>query len=269
MRNRNKILSINDATSQRIHQEEKIEVTFREYFYSLFQSSCPSPDIINNVTQCITKTISDKGRDFLDKSVTQEEISQAVFSIGVFKAPGPDGFQAGFFQRYWSTVGPDIIEFMENFFVGKKDLSNINYTFIVLIPKKPNPTDTGHYHPISLCNVLYKVISKVMTNCLHTVIGKLISDNQSAFIRGRLLTDNTLLAYEVFHHMKTHKRKTQLMTTKIDMSKAYDRVEWIFLFAVMRKMGFSPKWIEWVNSYLSSTSFQVLLNGSPGKSFKP
>lgn len=87
--------------------------------------------------------------------------------------------------------------------------------------------------------MVHKIISKTPTNQLKEVIGDLILENQSAFLRGRLINDNILLAHELFHHMETHKTKSSFMALQLDMSKAFNRVEWSYIIAIMRKMGFN------------------------------
>jgi hypothetical protein len=126
-----------------------------------------------------------------------------------------------------------------------------NITTIVLIPKVNNPESVTHFCPICLCNVLYKLISKVLANRLKVLLPHIISQTQSAFIPGRLITDNVLLAYEITHMM--HKIKggsDSLVAVKLDMSKAYDRMEWSFMEMIMEKMGFVEAWIKLVMNYV-------------------
>jgi hypothetical protein len=101
--------------------------------------------------------------------------------------------------------------------------------------------------PISLCNVLYKIVSKVLANRLKSCLDKLVSQEQSAFVEGRSILDNALIAIEVIHAMK---RKTKghrgELALKIDISKAYDKVDWGFLCGMLVRMGFAEQWIQWM-----------------------
>ena len=118
-------------------------------------------------------------------------------------------------------------------------LKSINHTFITLIPKVNNPERVSNFQPISLCNMIYKIVSKVIANRLKPMLHSIISDTQSAFIANRLITDNILIAFESLHHMKNNCiGKKGFVALKLDMSKAYDRVEWIFLEKILLKMGF-------------------------------
>jgi hypothetical protein len=180
------------------------------------------------------------------------------------KAPGPDGFSASFFQKHWATVGPGVREAVLHFLHTGIFDSSLNATYIALIPKVSPASKVTDFRPISLCNVLYKLIAKVLANRLKKVLPSVISRHQSAFIPGRLISDNVLVAYEALHTMKTRlKGKKGFMAIKLDMSKAYDRVEWEFLEAIMRKLGFAERWIQLLMACVRSVSYSILLNGSP------
>jgi hypothetical protein len=137
-----------------------------------------------------------------------------------------------------------------------------NDTWVALIPKVKNPQYMKDLRSISLCNVVYKLVSKVLANRLKTILDGIISPNQSAFVPGRLITDNVLLAYEVNHFMQSKRRGTVgYASVKLDMSKAYDRVEWVFLEKMMRKMGFHDKWIQLLMKCYSTVKYKFKING--------
>jgi hypothetical protein len=140
----------------------------------------------------------------------------------------------------------------------------INATFIALIPKVASTAYVTEYKPISLCNVLYKLIAKMLANRLKQLLPFIISINQSAFVPGVLIMDNVLVAYEALHSMDTRmKGKKGFMVIKLDMGKAYDRVEWSYLEAMMRRMGFVEQWIRLIMTCVCSVSYSVLINGAP------
>lgn len=127
--------------------------------------------------------------------------------------------------------------------------SSLNSTFISLIPKKPNADSVKNFRPISLYNMIYKLVSKVITNRLKPLMTDIISSNHNAFIPSRLITDNIMVTYELLHTLKRRKKgRVGHMAVKLDMSKAYDRVEWHYLQEAMRALGLNEKWIELIMS---------------------
>ena len=159
----------------------------------------------------------------LSRDFTTDEIMEAVFQMGPTKAPWPDGINALFYQKFWHIVGNDVMNVVLDFLNNGVMLPDLNHTNIVLIPKVKNPENMSEYKPISLCNVVYKIISKALANRLKQVRPDIISPTQSAFVPGRLITDNVIVAYEALHSMHIRKKgKTSSLALKLDVSKAYD-----------------------------------------------
>ena len=142
------------------------------------------------------------------------------------KALGPDGMPPLFFQHFWPTCGDVVSITVLDFLNQGISWPNFNETHIVLISKVKEPKRVIDYRPISLCNVTYKIVSKVIANRLKKILPSIISETQSAFMHERLITNNVLVAFETMHHI-SNKKTGNLgeLVLKLDMSKAYDRVE--------------------------------------------
>nr|XP_023923653.1 uncharacterized protein LOC112035046 [Quercus suber] len=221
-------------------------------------------DRIEECLQAVPCKVTEEMRQSLSREVSADEIWEALFQMGPTKAPGHDGMNALFYQKFWHIVGDNVVSAVLDFLQSGNMVSEINHTNIVLIPKVKSPEKMSDFRPISLCNVIYKIISKVLANRLKQVLPQIISLTQSAFVPGRLITDNVLVAYETLHTMHGRKKgKKGSLALKLDVSKAYDRVEWDFLRAIMLKLGFPEIWINWVMTCITSPSFSVLINGKP------
>ncbi|GAU38028.1 hypothetical protein TSUD_395880 [Trifolium subterraneum] len=238
-------------------QEELCEVA-KNYFDNLFKPRDGDHDPILNL---IHPRVTDDNNFFLTVPITKVEIQHALFQMHPDKSPGPDGFNPAFYQRFWEHCSDDIFSAASTWLERGYFPISLNETNICLIPKCDNPTSMKDLRPISLCNVLYKMISKVLANRLKCCLDKCVSQEQSAFVEGRSILDNALIATEVIHALK---RKTQgrrgELALKIDISKAYDKVNWGFLRGVITKMGFTDVWIQWVMMCVSSVNYSVLMN---------
>ena len=168
-----------------------------------------------------------------------------------------------FYQNYWDLLGEEVTSSVLYFLNSASLPANLNHTFITLIPKVKNPEFIFEFRPISLCNVLYKIFSKVLANRLKKILPNIITENQSAFTKSRLISDNILVAFESLHSMQRHTGKDNYMAIKLDMSKSYDRVEWVYLEAVMRRMGFDERWVRLMMTCITTISYSILINGEP------
>lgn len=138
----------------------------------------------------------------------------------------------------------------------------LNHTFITLIPKRDNPNFVDHFRPISLCNVLYKFITKILSNCLNPLLDRIVSPFQSAFIPGRTMIDIVICSHEIMHDINQNRDKPCLIAIKIDIVKAYEKVEWGVLETILTLHGFPIKFIYLILQCISTASFSILVNGS-------
>ncbi|KAJ0471319.1 putative RNA-directed DNA polymerase [Helianthus annuus] len=211
-------------------------------------------------------TISDNEASMLEQPFSVEEIKAAVWDCDGDRAPGPDGFNFKFIKRCWSSLREDLVKLFNKFYETGTLNSCCTSSFIALIPKVKDPVSPANFRPISLIGVINKVISKVLVNRLKGVVGKLISEQQSAFLAGRNIMDGPLVLNEVLSWLKKSKRSG--MYFKVDISKAYDSVNWSFLDSIMFQMKFPNRWRKWIMATLVSARASVLVNGSPTREFE-
>ena len=162
----------------------------------------------------------------LVKPFVKQDVDMALKQMASLKVPGPDGMPPIFYQHYWDFIGDDVSCVVLSCLNLDSIPASVNHTHITLIPKLKNLERVSDFRPISLCNILYKLISKVLANRLKNLLPHVVSESQSAFQSDKAISDNILVAFETLHHMKIKKRgKEGFMAMKLDMSKAYDKVE--------------------------------------------
>ncbi|CAL9013278.1 unnamed protein product [Prunus brigantina] len=267
-RRRNRVNRIKTMAGVWGESDGQVRKAFEDYFTDLFSTG--GRRNLGDVLDFISPVITYQMNDNLCSPVSDEEIKEAAFQLGASKAPGPDGFSGIFYQNYSEIFGEDLCKMVKDFFQGNSSVHCLNMTELALIPKVPNPETVTQFRPIALCNFTYKIISKILANRLKPILAQIITPQQSAFIPGRQIQDNILLAHEAFHAIKLRKKtKVYEMGLKLDMNKAYDRIEWDFVNEVLLKMGFDHSWVRLVKECITSVRFSVLLNGQPGNPFKP
>jgi hypothetical protein len=236
----------------------------KEYLSKLFLSYYSNPTGISNCLQFVNDRVTPTMNQRLLQPFMEEEVRVALFQMHSLKSPSRDGYSAGFYQKSWAVVGKEVTRAALSVLNGGSIEAGLNATNIGLIPKVTNPTSVTEFRPISLFNVLYKIISKAIANRLKHVLPHIISQEQSAFLPRRLITDNILVAFETLHTMDTRlKGREGFMAMKLDMSKAYDRLEWDFLEEMMRKLGFDNRWVNLLMSCVRTVSYAILVNGQP------
>jgi hypothetical protein len=208
--------------------------------------------------------------EFLDANYTALDVTKTIKDLKSNSAPGPDGLNALFYHKYWDIIGQDIIEYSLNILNNNGSPKDINHTYISLIPKLSSPNFPSDFRPISLCNVILKIVTKTIANRIKNVLPSIINDQQSAFLPGRLITDNALIVFEAFHYIKRPRKKDNgFVGIKLDIAKAYDNLEWNFIENIMRAMGFPPNTINVIMNCIRIVSFSILINGQPTESFSP
>jgi len=267
-RQRNRISILKDANQNWQREPERLKEMTMDYFTGLYHSvghrafhpfllQCP---------QIVTPQIN----THLMSPVTEKEVYDAIFQLGAAKAPGPDSLPGMFYRHHWNTIKHTIIKTVQDFFESGHMPLNLNRTVLTLVPKVHRPESIDQYRPISLCNFAYKIISKVMANRLKCWLPTLITPEQAAFVSGRQIQDNIMVVQEVIHQFKIRSKSNKFnLILKTDMQKAYDRVEWDFIAACLKQLGFTDRWVMLVMACITTVSFTIRFSGELLPSFKP
>ncbi|XP_026450741.1 uncharacterized protein LOC113350847 [Papaver somniferum] len=226
----NAISWIKNSSNIILTDRDSIGNSFIDYFKGLY-SSHPQ-QFQDEILADLPVKFLEEDNISLNMPLTPEEIKNAIFQMGGKKAPGPDGFTGQFYQKHWNIVGDVVVDMTQTCFRTSNIAKVFNHTIVALIPKVP--------------------------------LAEL-----SAFISKRSISDNIFLANEVIHAVNHNDKVEGITAIKLDMSKAYDKLEWGFLEKVLTKMGLSNHWIKLINQCVSTVSYSVLLNGNPPGFFQP
>ena len=217
-----------------------------------------------DVLSCIPIVIDDDMNGMLSQEFSEQEVVAALKKMAPLKTPGPDRMPPLFYQHFWGTIIHDVTSSILSWLNSGILPTPLNYTSIALIPKIHNPEYAHQFRPISFCNELSKIYSKVLANCLKKLIPYIVTKHQSAFKKDRLISYNILVDFETLHSLQNYMSRTHgFMAIKLDMSKAYYCVDWNFLEQLMRKLGFNERWINLIIRCVKTVSYSVLVNGEP------
>ncbi|XP_017228236.1 uncharacterized protein LOC108203686 [Daucus carota subsp. sativus] len=261
--NNRKILAL-QSNGHMVHSHREISTEAVNYFTNLLGCDRPVLPILNDL--CFNRLSEDQcstlSRDFLNA-----DIKSTFMHLAKLKSPGPDGWTAEFFIAAWEVIGDDIIKAV-NYFFHELHLPNIvNSAALALIPKIPNASSMNLFRPISCCNVLYKAITKMLTHRMKNIMSDLISPNQVAFVKGRKIGDHVLLAQALCkdYHLNFGPPR---IAFKLDLTKAFDTINWQFLFDALELYGFPSKFINWIKACITGSMLSIKVNGSLEGYFK-
>uniref|UniRef100_A0A803NUS5 Reverse transcriptase domain-containing protein n=1 Tax=Cannabis sativa TaxID=3483 RepID=A0A803NUS5_CANSA len=237
LRRNNNIVCLKDEMGTPKYWDTGLGELMLDYFSKIFTAE---PGNCSEVLSCVSPRVTDDENAILIRPIEDQEVKDALFQMHPDKSPGPDGMNPKFFQKYWHIVGPDVIACVKDFFTNEGMPEGLNDTNIVLIPKKKKPDQMSELRPISLCNVVAKVITKVLANRLKGLLSRIISLNQSAFIPGRLITDNIMVSFEVLHYLKRKQIGKE---------------------AMLSRLGFCDKWVRLIYGSLCSVQYHIVSSG--------
>ncbi|KAF7844578.1 ribonuclease H [Senna tora] len=267
----NQITAIKDENEQWIDDYKTMEQMGIKYFNDIFtqDNTFQITDILKKLEKYDIPSLQQTHLDILNKPFTIDECHEALNQMKLDSAPGPDGFTVRFYRTFWDTVKSDVQAMLSSFLNNGNFTDHLNRTFITLIPKTNAPQTFKDFRPISLANVSL-LITKILCNRLKFFLPEIIAPNQSAFLKGRLITENIILATELMQKIRSNKKgKKGWCALKVDIRKAYHKLSWNFIEAVLRRMNFPQGWIGYIMQCITSVKYQLLFNGGITDMFEP
>lgn len=223
-RRRNRVEMLTDSGGNWMEQGDQIKNHVVDFYKQLFTEE-NNDRLMTHATNLSFPRLDGVTIESLNTNATNEEIRSAIFSMGGLKAPIKDGFHACFYHVNWNCVGEDLYDYVKECMKNKEKIREINNTLVVLILKINQPVYVSQFRPISLCNVTYKTITKVIVNKLKGCLMNIISPFQASFSSGRCIQDNIIIVQEMIHSMRKIRSKKGFMAIKVDLEKAYDHLK--------------------------------------------
>ena len=258
-RQRSTIRSLKDNMGNIISDPSDLEALIRMFYIDL----C-STEKTENLRASLQE---DPNQINLVTPPSDHEIKNAMFSMKPLKAPGPNGFHPIFFQREWHIVGEEICTNIIEWFRKGSIPDELGQALICLIPKQDNPENVKQLRPISLCNTVYKLVTKILVTRMKPYMPKWVSENQNGFIQGRGIDINLTVASEVLHSMYKKKGKLGWFALKVDLEKAYDRIEWDFVRTCLANHNLNSQSINFIMNCINKAKSTVLVNGKKTEPF--
>lgn len=262
------ISQIKDNSNNLLTSPTEINATFELFYSTLYKSHSPTNS--NNMKQFFDKlqtpTIAPDIAKKLDAPLNLTEITKAIKEMQNNKSPGPDGYPAEFFFKFCDKLAPLLLDtFNESFHLGKLPPTLTQASISLLLKKDKDPTQCGSYRPISLLNVDGKVLAKVLSSRIETVIPDIISETQTGFIKGRYSFFNIRTLMNIIYSDQSS--KVPEIVISLDAEKAFDRVEWEYLFSTLKIFGFPESFIAWIRLLYTDPQSCVCTNNTRSKYF--
>ncbi|CAL1365946.1 unnamed protein product [Linum trigynum] len=256
---RNKILALRNANGDWIDDQESLLNMVLNFYTTLYTEDGDQYEDL--MPKNVFPRLQQEDSMALHRPYHISDIHKAIHDMKPYSAPGPDGYQAIFYQKFWPIVGKNLADMASSYFeIGEIPTETLDST-IVLIPKMEQPESPAQFRPICLNNVALKAITKAITNRLKPLMPKIVAPTQSGFIQGRQANDNILLLQETLHTLRRRKGKKGGLVIKIDLEKAYDRLRWDFIRDTLKEVGLASSLISRIMTCVERNKMRISWNG--------
>ncbi|WP_419584354.1 reverse transcriptase domain-containing protein, partial [Thiolapillus sp.] len=216
-------------------------------------------DLIQEHEENIPK-LTEKQRNDLEGLISKEEVLSTLKRMKNGTSPGSDGFTVEFYKFFWNDLGSFLVRAINESFKKESLSSPQKEGIITLLPKGDKPRQfLKNWRPITLLNVSYKIASGCIANRIKRILPDIIHSDQTGFVSGRCISENTRLLYDVIHY--TEKRNVSGLLLLIDFEKAFDSVSWSFIKKTLNFFKFGPDIKKWIDIFYKNTKSCVIVNG--------
>eukprot|EP00253_Pinus_taeda_P017824 PITA_17824 len=199
-------LNVEDTQGKQLNTHKEIEFSLVQHFQGIAEEPLiDRSQFINDFTKHIPKLVTREENYNLNKPVNEKEVSEVIKEMQNGKAPGLDGFNVDLFKPCCNIAKKDILEVVKDSRKNKIVLKALKTSFISLIPKQENAMTPDRFRPIALCNVVYKIVSKIIANSVKPLLPTLVSKEQTGYVEGRQILNNITQAHELVHSLKSNK----------------------------------------------------------------
>lgn len=249
-----------------VFDDFSIKDSVTKHFYGVY-SKTKEPGLLHQleVLNNFPRYFNCEEANRIERPVTRDEVFRTLKLCCVDKSLGPDGWTLEFYLFFFDMLGDELTEAIEESRSKSQIPHQLNHTYITLIPKVDKPGSFDDYKPISLCNLFYKLISKIIAERIKSVLGASVSGEQFAFLPNRHISDAVGVAQECLHSIKS--KRLCAFVLKLDLQKYYGSVDWDLLRLILLQIGLPVEVVNWIYAYCSTHSFAVLINGTPSDYF--
>ena len=261
MQERKEIIDIVGQNGEVVRDQKDIINEIEKYYTNLYQSDSSDINSTQEILQAVENNVTEEERGILGMYVTTEEVRGTINMLNSNKSPGIDGFTSEFYKAYIDELSEDIAELYNNAFMKGILDENITEGIITLLYKKNCPSHIKNWRPISLLNIDYKILSKLMANRLKPIMKKLIKKHQSCGVKGRSIHDNIETVIKLMEYVNEYAWRDGCYLLCVDLEKAFDRIEHQYMYSTLAKFGLGNRFIKWVKLMYTDIRSQVLING--------
>ena len=265
-RNRKKISAIKNETGDTITDQTGITAAFKSFYQKLYSKEPTDKDIQMTYLQYVKK-IRDDDRDFIDSDITMTDLRKALNEMNENSAPGPNGLTVKFYKTFFTELSPLLLKMIDRAISGEGLSAELKQSHITLIPKDSgDPLLTKNYRPISLLNIEYKLITKVLANKITPFLESIVNPDQAAAIKDRNIQNHNHLIRDII--TLAHDREDKTCILSMDQQKAFDMVSHEWLGLVLSRGNFGRNFIKWINLLYEGATAKVVVNGTTSESFE-